>query len=772
MTTLTLNLQGLSCAACANAVDRALRQAPGVTDCSVNFALEQATVTYAPGQTDLVRLQAAVAKAGYQAFPAEDLHSLSRGEVDPGRQRQQRSLQHQVILGAILSSVLVVGSLPMMLGVHIPGIPLVLHHPLVQLLLTAPVQFWCGRSFYRGAWTALGRGSSDMNTLVVLGTSTAFFYSLFPTFFAPWFRDHGLSTGVYYETAAVVITLILLGRLLEQRARGQTSEAIRTLMGLQAKTARVVRQGQTVDIPIAAVKVGDWVVVRPGEKVPVDGVITEGTATLDESMVTGESLPVQKTEGSEVIGATLNKTGSFRFRVTRVGRETLLAQIVQLVHQAQSSKAPLQRLADRVIAVFVPTVLIIAAATFGIWFFLAHNLPLALTNTVGVLVIACPCALGLATPVSIIVATGQGAAQGILIKDAQSLELAHQLHTIVLDKTGTLTLGKPVVNHFATVGGCAQGQELELLAAVAAIETASEHPLADALVTYGQSQGLGPLSPVTDFEAVPGCGVWGRVADRPIHIGTAAWFQDLGWDLQVSTPAGQGFLDLQQDWEQQQQTVVWVAVAGSVAGIFAIADAIKPQAAAAIRGLKRLGLEVVMLSGDNRTTAQAIAQTLGITEVMAPVRPDQKAATIQRLQQQPPTQGRPSPRRVAMVGDGINDAPALAQADVGIAIGTGTDVAMAASDITLISGDLRGIEGAIRLSRATVANIRQNLFFAFVYNVLGIPIAAGVLYPLWGWSLNPMVAGAAMALSSVSVVTNALRLKSALPAPPSSSQLG
>ncbi|MGA1263656.1 MAG: heavy metal translocating P-type ATPase [Prochlorothrix sp.] len=754
MATLLLNLQGMSCAACAAAVERALTQTPGVTACSVNFGLEQASVTYQPEQTNAPALQEAVRKAGYRAFPVEDWSSLDPGAVDPQRQHQVRSLQHQVLIGGILSSILVIGSLPMMLGLHFPGFPLVLHHPLLQLVLTTPVQFWCGQSFYGGAWKALKRRRSDMNTLVTLGTSTAFFYSLFPTFWPAWFQTHGLTTAVYYETAAVVITLILLGRLLEQRARGQTSEAIRKLMGLQAKTARVLRRGQIVDVPIAAVKVGDTVVVRPGEKVPVDGVITEGSATLEESMVTGESLPVQKGIGDAVIGATLNKTGSFQFEVTQVGKETVLAQIIHLVNQAQTSKAPLQRLADRVIAVFVPTVLIIAWLTFCVWFFLADNLPLALTNTVGVLVIACPCALGLATPTSIIVGTGKGAEQGILIKDAASLELAYQVQTIVFDKTGTLTQGRPQVNHFATVNGSAHGHELKLLRLVAAIEARSEHPLADGLVTYAQSQGIQAFPPVTVFGAVPGCGVWGEVSDRRIHIGTGAWFQELGWSLQCHTPTGQTFQSLAQAWEQDQQTVVWIAVDGEVEGLAAIADALKPKAAEQIAQLQRLGLRVVMLSGDNRSTAEAIARSVGITEVIAPVRPDQKAAVIQDLQHT--AQG---PQRVAMVGDGINDAPALAQADVGIAIGTGTDIAMAASDITLISGDLGGIQAAIALSRATVANIRQNLFFAFIYNVLGIPIAAGILYPVFGWTLNPMLAGAAMAFSSVSVVTNALRLK-------------
>nr|WP_236116924.1 copper-translocating P-type ATPase [Hassalia byssoidea] len=569
------------------------------------------------------------------------------------------------------------------------------------------------------------------------------FYSLFPTLFPSFFINQGLMPDVYYETAAVVITLILLGRLFENRAKGQTSEAIRKLIGLQAKTARLIRNGREIDVPIAEVQIGDVVLVRPGEKIPVDGEVVEGTSTIDEAMVTGESLPVKKQPGDEVIGATINKTGSFKFRATRVGSDTVLAQIVQLVQQAQGSKAPIQRLADSVTGWFVPAVIAIALLTFIIWFNFMGNITLALLTTVGVLIIACPCALGLATPTSVMVGTGKGAENGILIKGAESLELAHKIQTIVLDKTGTITQGKPTVTDFVTVNGTANGNEIKLVQLAASVERNSEHPLAEAVVRYSQSQEV-QLADVKDFEAVAGSGVQGIVSSRLVQIGTQRWMEELGIDT----------IALQQDKERLEylgKTAIWIAVDGKIQGLMGIADAIKPTSIQAVRALEKLGLEVVMLTGDNQRTAEAIANEVGIKRVLAEVRPDQKAATVQKLQ----SKG----HIVAMVGDGINDAPALAQADVGMAIGTGTDVAIASCDITLISGDLRSIVTAIQLSRATIRNIRQNLFFAFIYNVAGIPIAAGILFPFFGWLLNPIIAGAAMAFSSVSVVTNALRLR-------------
>lgn len=761
MTSQLLRLKGMGCAACADAIDRVLRKTPGVVTCSVNFGAEQVSVEYDEQQVDLATLQQAIAKAGYEAIPLDTVAaSTPEAEADAVAIQEATQFRRKLILGGVVSAILVIGGLPMMTGLHLPFLPHWLHHPYLQLILATPVQFWCGRSFYLGAWRALKRGSADMNTLVVLGTSTAYFYSLLPTFFPAFFQAQGLPTAVYYEAAAVVITLILLGRMLESQARRKTSAALRKLMGLQPKTARVLRDGQEVEIPIAQVQVGDLIRVRPGEKIPVDGEVVSGQSTVDESMVTGESLPVTKTVGDEVIGATINKTGSCQFRATRVGEATVLAQIVQLVQAAQAAKAPIQGLADRVIRWFVPAVLGVAIATFCGWFFLAGNLTLALLTTVSVLIIACPCALGLATPTSIMVGTGKGAEQGILIKGGDSLELAHQIQTIVLDKTGTLTAGKPTVTQFVTYQGTANRQELKLLRLVAAVEYHSEHPLAAAIVRYAETQGIASreadLPPVTQFSALAGRGVQATVSDHWVQIGTQRWLAEQGIAIKVEP-----LYSLSLEWEAQQQTVVWIAIDGQVEAVMAIADALKPTAAAAVRALKRLGLNVVMLTGDNRATAEAIAQQVGIQTVFAEVRPAQKAAVIQSLQ--PATcnmqHSKPSRTIVAMVGDGINDAPALAQADVGIAIGTGTDVAIAASDITLISGDLWGIVTAIQLSRATMANIRQNLFFAFIYNVLAIPIAAGILYPLFGWLLNPILAGAAMAFSSVSVVMNALRLR-------------
>ncbi len=660
----------------------------------------------------------------------------------------------RVMVGGLVSVLLMTGMVAMVSPWHLPSILMTLHHPWVQLVLATPVMVWCGQPFFGGAWQSLRRRRADMNTLVALGTGAAYLYSLFATLFPQALVAQGLEAAVYYEAAVMIITLILLGRFLEQRARQHTSEAIHRLMGLQAKTARVIKDGVEQAVPLEAVQVGDEIRVRPGEKIPVDGWVTAGQSTVDEAMVTGEPMPVLKQPGDEVIGATLNTTGSFQFRAARVGADTVLAQIVQLVQAAQGSKAPIQKLADQVTAWFVPGVLAIALLTFMVWFAVTGNPVRALLTTVGVLIIACPCALGLATPTSIMVGTGKGADHGILIKGADSLELAHKIQTVVLDKTGTLTQGKPVVTDFVTTVG-AGAAELDLLKTIAAIEHQSEHPLAMALVQYAQRQeiNLDQLPRVDEFEAIAGQGVQGRVAGQWVSIGTPAWLTAQGRSMQPwgDGPKGPVCDHRAATWAHQAKTVVGVALDEQVVALMAIADTLKPTSAAVVKSLQRLGLEVVMLTGDNPETAAAIAESVGIRRYVAQVRPDQKAAQIQALQ----AEG----KVVAMVGDGINDAPALAQADVGMAIGTGTDVAIAASDITLISGDLQGIVTAIQLSRATMANIRQNLFFAFIYNVAGIPIAAGVFYPLLGWLLNPIVAGAAMAFSSVSVVTNALRLR-------------
>ena len=742
-------LRGMSCASCANSISDAIGSVPGVSECSVNFGAEQATVTYDPRRTDIEAIQDAVDAAGYSAMPisSQDLLAPDNDAEKATRLAEERNLTIIVWVGGIISALLVIGSLPMMTGLSLPFIPAWMHNPWLQMVLTAPVQFWCGKSFYINTWKAFKRHAATMDTLVALGTSSAYLFSVFATVNPRFFTSQGLMADVYYETAAVVITLILLGRLFENRAKGQTSDAIRKLMGLQARTARIVRDGREMEVPIAEVQLKDVIIVRPGEKIPVDGEVIEGASTVDEAMVTGESVPVKKQPGDEVIGATMNKTGSFKFRVTRIGKDTFLAQIVKLVQQAQGSKAPIQRLADQVTGWFVPVVIAIAIATFIIWYNVMGNVTLALMTTVGVLIIACPCALGLATPTSIMVGTGKGAENGILIKGADSLELAHKLQTIVLDKTGTLTQGKPTVTDFVTVNGTANSNELKLLQLAASVEQNSEHPLAEAVVQYAQSQEV-QVAGAQDFEAIAGSGVQGYVSNHLVQIGTQRWMKELGIDTQA----------LQTQWDKLEylgRTVIWIAVDGKVQAIMGIADALKPSSASAVRALQKLGLEVVMLTGDNRRTAEALATEVGIKRVLAEVRPEQKADTISKLQ----AEG----KVVAMVGDGINDAPALAQADVGLAIGTGTDVAIAASDITLISGDLQGIVTAIELSRATMRNIRQNLFFAFIYNVAGIPIAAGILFPFFGWLLSPIVAGAAMAFSSVSVVTNALRLRNFQP---------
>lgn len=748
MENATMKLRGMSCASCASNIEEAIRSVPGVETCNVNFGAEQASVTYNPSQTDVAAIQDAVDAAGYSALPMQDDVLAPEDDAErQARQSENQDLTRKVWVSGIISAVIVIGSLPAMTGLPIPFIPMWLHHPWLQLVLTTPVLFWAGRSFYINAWKALKRHTATMDTLVAIGTGAAYLYSLFPTFSPQWFISQGLKPDVYFEAASVIVALLLLGRLLENRAKGQTSEAIRSLMGLQAKTARVIRNGREVDIPIAEVVLEDVILVRPGEKIPVDGEIIDGSSTIDEAMVTGESVPVKKQPGDEVIGATINKTGSFKFRATRVGKDTFLAQIVKLVQQAQGSKAPIQRLADRVTGLFVPVVIAIAIATFVIWYNIMGNVTMALITTVGVLIIACPCALGLATPTSIMVGTGKGAENGILIKGADSLELAHKLQTVVLDKTGTITQGKPTVTEFITINGTANGNELKLLRLAASVERNSEHPLAEAVVQYAQSQGV-ELTDSREFEAHAGSGVQGYVSNEWVQIGTHRWMNELGIDTS----------SLQQPWDRLEylgKTVIWIAINGKVEGIMGIADAVKPSSVVAIRTLQKMGLEVVMLTGDNRRTAEVIAQEVGIKRVIAEVRPDQKVAQIENLQ----AEG----KIVAMVGDGINDAPALAQADVGMAIGTGTDVAIAASDITLISGDLQGIVTAIQLSRATIQNIKQNLFFAFVYNVAGIPIAAGILFPIFGWLLNPIIAGAAMAFSSVSVVTNALRLRNFRP---------
>ena len=673
--------------------------------------------------------------------------------------RERTLLRRKVNVAALLTALVVLSSLPHMLGGgHHSLLPQWFTSPWTQLLLTTPVLFWCGADIFKGAISACRQHSADMNTLVAAGTGIAWLTSLFTTLFPQVLIAEGLPADVYYESAAVILTLVLLGRLLEARARGQTSAAIRRLLQLQPPTARVLRQGQPIEIPVSQVVVGDLVQVRPGEKIPTDGVVLEGSSWVEESMLTGEPTPVAKAAGDSVIGASMNRSGSFCFRVSRVGGDTVLAQIVELVRQAQSSRTQVQRLADQVIGWFVPVVIALAISAFVVWFLISGNPVLAMLFLVSVLVIACPCALGLATPTSIMVASGKGAENGLIFRSAEALETAGKLRTILVDKTGTLTRGQPEVTDFERLAGGVLPAPT-LLALTAALESRSEHPLAEAIVAYASSKSAfspsqlkdSELPAVEGFEAVAGRGVEGSIGGQQVRVGTPRWFEELGINTATLKP-------LVERLEAAACSVAVVVVDGRMEACFGVADPIKPTSAAAVASLRRLGLQVVMLSGDARRSAEVVAGQVGIERVIAEVRPADKAAVVMQLQQQ--GQG-----PVAMVGDGINDAPALALADVGIAMGTGTDVAIAASDITLISGNLAGVAAAIELSRQTMANIRQNLFFAFAYNVAGIPIAAGMLFPFTGWLLNPMIAGAAMAFSSVSVLTNALRLRRYRPTP-------
>jgi P-type Cu+ transporter len=744
----TFGVTGMTCASCVGRVERALRKLPGVVEASVNLANEKATVGYVAGEVGPRDLENAVEGAGYEVA-REDEGSSAEGS----REREYGKLRSDFFLAAALTALILIGSVPMMLG-FMPPVPVAWLN-LGLLVLATPVQFWAGRRFYRGAWGALRHGQANMNTLVVMGTSAAYLYSVVATL-APQLFAAGRA-DVYFDTSALIVTLILLGRLLEARAKGRTNEAIKRLAGLQAKTARVVQDGGEVDVPVEDVEVGDVVIVRPGEKIPVDGRVISGESAVDESMITGESIPVTKREGDEVIGATMNTSGSFRFTATKVGEDTALQQIMRMVEEAQGSKALIQRLADRISAVFVPAVMGVGAATFVIWLLFGPEpaFTFALLNTVAVLIIACPCAMGLATPTSIMVGTGKGAESGILIKGGEALEGAHKLDTVVLDKTGTLTKGEPELTDVVAQNGM---RKEELLRLVASAERSSEHPLGEAIVGGAKDRGVA-LAEADTFEAISGGGIRARVEGREVLAGSSRFLSESGVH-------GDDLVARGEEMAREGKTPIFVAVDGEAAGLVGVADVVRDESGEAVERLHSLGLEVAMLTGDNRRTAEAIARKLGIDRVVAEVRPEEKANEVKRLQ----AEG----KRVGMVGDGINDAPALAQADVGIAIGTGTDVAMEAADLTLISGDVRGVARAIELSKATVRNIKQNLFWAFAYNVALIPVAAGVLYPLFAGGsvpqvlspvlgeygfLNPVLAAVAMALSSVTVVSNALRLR-------------
>ena len=749
---------GMTCASCQTRVERALRKTDGVVEATVNLATERASVEYAPGLADFAALKAAVEGAGYGVIEPSAAGAEEQEDVEQAARRAELADKRRKLIVAIAFGLpLFVLAMARDLGLIEPwlsafwahneeimghGGTIIEHYPAYAdrlnwlfLALATPVQFYSGRDFYRNAWKALRHGTANMDSLIALGSSAAYFYSVALLL-------TGTPGHVYFETAAVIIALILVGKYLEARAKSQTGAAIRALIGLQPKTARVLRGGVETDTPIAAVRVGEIVVVRPGEKVPVDGLITSGQSTIDESMLTGESLPVEKRIGDSVTGATINRSGAFQFRATRVGKDTALAQIVRLVQEAQGSKAPVQRLVDQVSAIFVPVVIVIALVTFAAWFIATGDVTQALIFAVAVLVIACPCALGLATPTAIMVGTGAGAEHGILIKNAEALERASSLQTVVFDKTGTITAGQPAVTNIVTTD-----DEAEVLRIAASVERSSEHPLGEAIVRAAQERGLRLAQP-DGFEALAGHGVRATVEGRAALIGSPRLMRDYGialGDLEAAVAQLQG----------EAKTAVVIALDGRAAGVIGIADPVKETSAAAIGELQRLGVQVKMLTGDNRRTAEAIGRQVGLRpeDVLAEVLPEMKAAEVKRVQ----AQG----RVVAMVGDGINDAPALAQADIGVAMGSGTDVAMEAADITLLRGDLRSVPQAIDLSRRTMRTIRWNLFWAFIYNVIGIPVAAGVFYPLLGLQLSPMIAAGAMAFSSVFVVTNSLRLRRA-----------
>ena len=756
----TLTIGGMTCAACVSHVEGALRGVPGVLEASVNLATEKATVEYLPGVAGTVTLREAVSAAGYQLVASGEGPEDTNSELERlSRTGETRAFRRRFIVSAVGAVLLFLGSFHSFPWTT--GLSSLAYFPFLLWALATPVQLWAGWSFYRSGLSALRHRTSNMHTLIALGTTTAYGYSVaivLMGWLAPEFlAAQGISSMLYFDTAAMIIALILLGAYLESRARGQTSDAIRRLIELRPSTARVVAEDGEHEVPVGAVAVGDLIVVRPGEKIPVDGEVTQGHSTVDESMLTGESMPVDKSPDSPIFAATVNKTGSFTFRATRVGQDMMLSQIIRQVEDAQGSKAPIQRLADRVAAYFVPSVIVAALTAFAFWIVFGPDPSLtpAVMVFVAVLIIACPCALGLATPTAIIVGTGKGAEQGILVRSAQALEVAHRVDTVVLDKTGTLTTGQPAVAGIYPLGV----SEDDLLKLAASAEQGSEHPLGQAIVREAQARGV-KLTPADNFEAEPGKGVYAETDGGPVRIGNEAWLQASGVRL-FDMP------DLAGELAEQGQTPVFVAADKDLMGVIAVSDQLKPEAADTVGHLRSLGLEVVMLTGDNARSAAAIASRLGVDRVESDLLPQDKVEVVRRLQAQGKT--------VAMVGDGINDAPALVQADVGLAMGSGTDVAMESADITLMRSDLSTVIGAFNLSRATIRAIKQNLFWAFFYNVMLIPIAAGALYPLFSalggvpaalqfffgaqGFLNPVMAAAAMAVSSVTVVTNSLRLK-------------
>jgi Cu+-exporting ATPase len=771
---VTIPVSGMTCAACSGRVQRALSKQPGVQNANVNLMLRNATVEFDPSSTSPGTLVDAIRATGYGAELASPDLSAFQEQAAQDRAHDDEFRELRVKAGAsfAVAVVAMIVSMPLMAGEHgghsvdpfmrwamewmnpalrsaLPWLYAIPRAALSWGLLVATlgVMAWAGRHFYTRAWTAFRHHSADMNTLVAVGTGAAFVYSVAATVAPGFFLRRGVQPDVYYEAVVFIIALILAGNAMEARAKRQTSAALRALAELQPKTARVLRDGAEVDVPVDDVRHGDEVVVRPGERIPVDGEVVAGASAVDESMLTGESMPVSKGEGDRVIGGTINRTGAFRYRATTLGAASVLARIVRLMRDAQGSRAPIQRLADRISAVFVPIVLSIAIATFVVWFVAADAAPgvRAFAAAVAVLIIACPCAMGLAVPTAVMVSTGKGAEYGVLIKGGEALQRAGDLTTVVLDKTGTVTEGRPAVTELALAPGGVVESEDELLRLVASLESRSEHPLADAIVAHAKDAGLAASAPDA-FDSVTGRGVVGVVDGRALAVGNALLMSD--YSVGVDALRGDaGRL------AAEGKTPMYVAVDGRLAGLLAVSDPIKESSRAAVRRLRAMGLDVVMLTGDNQRTAESVAREAGIGRVVAEVLPEGKVAEIERLQA--------AGAVVAMVGDGINDAPALARADVGIAIGTGTDIAAEAADVVLMRGDLDGVASAIHLSRRTMRTMKQNLFWAFIYNVVGIPIAAGVLYPAWGLLLSPILASAAMAFSSVSVVANSLRLRRA-----------
>jgi Cu+-exporting ATPase len=752
---LKLGINGMHCGSCVTKIEKELKQSSGVISASVDLGTESAIINYVPGLISVNEIKKVIDKLGYKTFDTasvkpekvEEKEKVTAEPVDENqaaREKEYKTLMKKFIFAAVLSLPAILFSYPDLWGLPAAfqkGTALLNYIWIGMGLLSLPVMFWSGSQFYTGAWAAFKNRSANMHTLIATGISAAWLYSMVAVLFPEIFPTEQLA-DVFFDVVFVVVALVVLGMALEIRAKGKSSEAIKKLIGLQAKTARVQRNGREIDIPIEEVVLDDIIIVRPGEKIPVDGEITDGSSTVDESMITGESIPVEKHTGDEVIGASINKTGSFKFKATKVGKDTALAQIIQMVEQAQSSKAPIQRIVDNVSGYFVPAVIILAIFSFVIWYVFGPTPQLiyALIVFVTVLVIACPCALGLATPISLMVGVGKGAENGILIRSGEALETAQKLDSIVLDKTGTITEGKPSLTDVITSNGF---KEDEVLALSASVERSSEHPLAEAIVRGAEEKNI-TLNEPKEFNALPGHGVEANVNGRKVLLGNLKMMNKFSIQLN-------GLEEQSRRLADEGKTPMFVAIDNKAAGIIAVADIIKPDSKEAIAQLKKLGLEVVMITGDNSRTANAIAKQVGIDRVLSEVLPEDKAFNVQKLQNEG--------KKVAMVGDGINDAPALAQADIGLAIGTGTDVAIEASDITLIKGSLKGVVLAIQLSKATMKNIRENLFGAFFYNGLGIPIAAGLLYPFFGLLLSPLIAGAAMAFSSVTVVTNANRLR-------------